>query len=110
MSETNPVMEFLLNRRSRPAKLLRAPVPDRAALTPILTAAARTPDHGKLVPWRFVVLERAALSRLADLVEMRGTALGRDPEDIAKARSAYDGSHLAVVVVEAPQGLRQVLR
>jgi len=103
MSETNPVMEFLLNRRSRPAKLLRAPVPDRAALAPILTAAARTPDHGKLVPWRFVVLERGALSRLADLVEMRGTALGRDPEDIAKARSAYDGSHLAVVVVEAPQ-------
>jgi len=103
MSETNPVMEFLLNRRSRPAKLLRAPVPDRAALAPILTAAARTPDHGKLVPWRFVVLERAALSRLADLVEMRGTALGRDPEDITKARSAYDGSHLAVVVVEAPQ-------
>ena len=37
------VMEFLLTRRSRPAKTLKAPAPDRAALRPILTAAARVP-------------------------------------------------------------------
>ncbi|MEO0504254.1 MAG: nitroreductase family protein, partial [Pseudomonadota bacterium] len=54
-------LEFLLSRRSRPAKTLQAPAPDRAALMPLLTAAARTPDHGKLEPWRFIVLERAAM-------------------------------------------------
>ncbi|MEO0915333.1 MAG: nitroreductase, partial [Pseudomonadota bacterium] len=48
------VMAFLQTRRSRPAKTLAAPAPDRAALMPILTAAARVPDHGKLEPWRFV--------------------------------------------------------
>ncbi len=49
MPKANPVaLEFLLTRRSRPAKTLRGPVPDREALMPILTAAARTPDHGKL--------------------------------------------------------------
>lgn len=97
------VMEFLLSRRSRPAKLLQGPAPDRAALAPLLTAAARTPDHGKLVPWRFVVLEAAALRRLGALVAERGAALGRSQEDIAKARACYDNSPLAVAVIEAPK-------
>ena len=95
-----PAMDFLLTRRSRPAKTLTTPVPDRTALIPILTAAARTPDHGKLEPWRFIVLERKALLRLGALVADRGAALGRDAADIDKARSAYDAAHLAVVVVE----------
>lgn len=55
-------LDFLLTRRSRPAKTLRAPVPSRAELEEILTAAARTPDHGKLEPWRFIVLEKPALA------------------------------------------------
>lgn len=101
MPDPNPAaMEFLLTRRLRPAKTLTTPVPDRAALIPILTAAARSPDHGKLEPWRFVVLERAALLRLAGLVESRGKALGKTEEEIAKARAQYADAHLAVVVVE----------
>lgn len=95
-------LEFLLNRRSRPAKTLRAPGPDRAALAPLLTAAARSPDHGKLEPWRFIVLQGAALTRLAGLVETRGTALGKSPEDIAKAASAFADSPLCVAVISAP--------
>lgn len=101
MPHPNPdAMAFLLSRRSRPAKTLRAPAPDRAALGPILTAAARSPDHGKLEPWRFIVLESGALDRLAQLVEHRGAALGHDADQIAKAASAYRDSPLAVVVVE----------
>ena len=94
------VMEFLHTRRSRPAKLLQTPAPDRDGLLPILTAAARTPDHGKLEPWRFIVLEKAALTRLADAVEQRGTETGRDAEDIAKARTQFADSPLCVAVIE----------
>jgi nitroreductase len=94
------VLKFLLSRRSRPAKTLTGPAPDRAALGPILTAAARTPDHGKLEPWRFVVLERPALQRLAELATARGNSLGRSENDIAKARSQFADSPLAVAVVE----------
>lgn len=94
------VLEFLLTRRSRPAKILQAPAPDRAALLPILTAAARTPDHGKLEPWRFIVLERQALERLAKAVETCGTETARDEEDIAKARKQFEDSPLCVAVVE----------
>lgn len=97
----NPAaLDFLLTRRSRPAKTLAEPVPDRAALQTLLTAAARTPDHGKLEPWRFVVLTKTAMPRLAALAEARGTALGLDPEQIAKGRGQFDQGHLAVAVIE----------
>lgn len=95
-------LEFLLTRRSRPAKTLTGPAPDRDQLEPILTAAARTPDHGKLEPWRFIVLERGAMDRLVGLVGARGEALGEPPEQIAKAQSAFANSPLAVVVVSSP--------
>ncbi len=94
------VMDFLQTRRSRPAKLLQAPAPDREALVPILTAAARTPDHGKLEPWRFIVLEKDALTRLANTVEQCGRDIDRGPEDIAKARKQFDDSPLCVAVIE----------
>lgn len=101
MPDPSPAaLEFLLSRRSRPAKTLAPPAPDRAQLIPILTAAARSPDHGKLEPWRFVVIRGVAMARLANLVEIRGAALGKSSEDIAKARSQFDQGHLAVVVIE----------
>ncbi len=102
MPNPNPAaMEFLLTRRSRPAKTLDVPIPTRADLYPLLTAAGRSPDHGKLEPWRFIVLERAALSRLASLVDARGAQLNRSPEDISKARMQFADGHLAVAVIEA---------
>ena len=101
MPTPNPAaMDFLLSRRSRPAKTLKAPGPDKAALMPLLTAAARTPDHGKLEPWRFIVLRDAAMRRLADAVADCGTRLGKSDEDIAKARDAWERSPLCVAVVE----------
>ena len=96
-------LQFLLTRRSRPAKTLKAPVPDRDALMPILIAAARSPDHGKLEPWRFVVLEKAALDRLAGLVRARATALGHDAESTDKAVRQYADADLAVAVVSTPK-------
>ncbi|MEZ5716202.1 MAG: nitroreductase family protein [Paracoccaceae bacterium] len=93
-------LDFLLARRSRPAKTLQAPAPGRDALAPLLTAAARTPDHGKLEPWRFLVIEAGAMPRLADLAETHARAAGRDDEGIAKARQQFDQGLLAVAVIE----------
>ena len=101
MPTPNPAaMDFLLTRRSRPAKTLTGPAPDRATLTRLLTAAARTPDHGKLEPWRFVVLEGAALTRLGAEVAAAGQRLELDAETVAKARDAFDRSPLCVAVIE----------
>ena len=77
MEKNTAALEFLLTRRSRPQKTLIAPVPTRDQLTPILTAAARTPDHGKLEPWRFIVLEKGALRRLGDLARTRAARSGK---------------------------------
>jgi nitroreductase len=95
------VMDFLLSRRSRPAKTLAAPGPDRAALAPLLTAAARSPDHGKLEPWRFIVLEGAALARLAALTGRLGPSRGEEPEKTAKSMAAFADSPLCVAVVSS---------
>ena len=109
MPERNSAaLEFLLTRRSRPAKTLVAPPPTRDALQEILTAAARTPYHGMLVPWRFIVIEKGAMARLADLTEAAGQRLGKSPEEIAKGRSQFDLGQLAVVVVEVQRETQKV--
>ena len=104
MPAPNPAaLDFLLSRRSRPAKTLTLPVPDRAALAPILTAALRTPDHGKLEPWRLIVLEKPALARLAGLIPARAEALGIDAEKTEKAIAQYRDAELAVAVIAVPK-------
>ena len=109
MPERNSAaLEFLLTRRSRPAKTLVAPPPTRDALQEILTAAARTPDHGMLVPWRFIVIEKGAMARLANLTEATGQRLGKSPEEIAKGRSQFDLGQLAVVVGEVQRETQKV--
>ena len=104
MPDPNPAaLEFLRTRRSRPAKTLGVPVPDHAALRPLIEIALRCPDHGKLEPWRLVVLERAALLRLAGLVTDTGARLGKAEADIAKQRAQFADAHLAVAVISAPR-------
>ncbi len=93
------VLDFLLTRRSRPARSLTEPGPSRAELAVLLTAAARVPDHGKLEPWRFIVIEGAARARIATAVAARGQALGMTAEAVDKAAAGFrQGSHVVAVV------------
>ncbi|MCX7644465.1 MAG: nitroreductase [Rhodobacteraceae bacterium] len=109
MPDPNPTaLDFLLSRRSHPAKTLAAPVPGREELERLLTAAARVPDHGMLVPWRFVVLQRAALRRLGELAAARAAAEGLDPERIEKAALPWRDGHLAVAVVIVPRPTEKI--
>ena len=68
-------LRFLARRRSASALSLTAPGPSAEDLAAILALAARTPDHGKLCPWRFVVLQGAAkatfVKRLEDIAAAR---------------------------------------
>lgn len=96
----NDVVDFLLTRRSRPAKLLTGPGPNRADIETMLAVGGRVPDHGKLEPWRFIVLEGPALVRVAAAVRARADALG---EDGNKAASAFEGAPVAIVVVGVPR-------
>lgn len=102
-ARNDAALAFLNARRSRPAKLFSFPVPTRDQLTEILTAATRVPDHGKLEPWRLIVLQGTAFARLANLAEARAKELGGDAEMAAKGRGQYDLGKLAVVVISAPK-------
>jgi nitroreductase len=62
----NPAIEVLLSRRS--CALLREPAPEGAALDLILDAGLRAPDHGRLRPWRFVLIRGAARKDFAELL------------------------------------------
>ena len=95
-------LEFLLTRRSRPAKLMTGPVPDRAELELLLTAASRVPDHGKLAPWRFVVLQKPALTRLAGEAGAYAEAAGLPPEKAEKGVGQFARSPLCVAVIASP--------
>jgi nitroreductase len=59
-NDTTSTASLLATRRSGKGREMIAPGPDAGQLQAILHAAARVPDHGKLNPWRFVVIENRA--------------------------------------------------
>ena len=70
--------DYLETRRTIPANFLDAPGPDRDTVQRMLSMATRVPDHGKLVPWRFVVVSGAARQRITE--QLAAIALARDPD------------------------------
>ena len=91
----------LATRRSAPAQALIAPGPSSAEVDRILALGARTPDHGKLFPWRFVVMgprSRADLAaRLAPLADRQP-----QPDKARAVLSKLVNPPLTILVVSAP--------
>ncbi|MBD8469916.1 nitroreductase family protein [Sphingomonas sp. CFBP 8765] len=67
-NDTSSPLSLLATRRSGKPRDLVAPGPDADQLAQILAIAARTPDHGKLAPWRFVVVGQDQRTTLAALI------------------------------------------
>lgn len=78
------VVDFLAKRRSASAMTLTAPGPDAAQLAELLRLAARVPDHGKLSPWRFVILRGPAKDAFAEKI----AALADRQANPVKAKAA----------------------
>ncbi|MEI9851137.1 MAG: nitroreductase [Sphingomonas sp.] len=98
-------LSLLRTRRSGKPRDLVAPGPDATQLMEMIAIAARTPDHGKLAPWRFVTVSGdqrdafAALLRAALRIERPGASDG-DVEAVVRD-FAYQAPAL-VVVLSAP--------
>lgn len=102
MTKSNPAaLDFLRARRSYPPALMTAPGPSDDELTELLTLAARVPDHGKLEPWRFILLRGPVLERIAPLVEAASLAAGNLPEKAEKHGQSF-GVPVVVAVVFSP--------
>jgi nitroreductase len=108
MPQNQALIDHLAHRNSPTSKLFTAPYPDRAAMGEILDLALRTPDHGKLEPWRLIALDRDDLLALADLGEAIARETGGDAQKIDKSRSQFARSHVAVVVISSPREVEKV--
>jgi nitroreductase len=76
---TTDFLDFLMRRRSVKPALMSGPGPTADEINKILRAAARVPDHKKLVPWRFIVFEGAARARFGDVLAAACQAEEREP-------------------------------
>jgi nitroreductase len=99
--------QLMQSRQTILPKRLMEPGPDGGQLQHILDAASSAPDHGQLLPWRFIVVPQEARAQLA---EVFGAALlERDaqaaPEQVAQAQEkAHRGPTLLLMVVDAARG------
>ena len=93
------VLEVLRSRRSRP--LLAAPAPDAGELRELLLTACTVPDHGRLRPWRFVVIEDSALDALGDAFASAHAERDPDasPAELARTRARPRRAPMIVAVV-----------
>jgi nitroreductase len=67
-NDTSTPLTLLATRRSGKPRDLVAPGPDADQLHAMIEIAARTPDHGKLAPWRFVIVPTEQRDRLAEVI------------------------------------------
>jgi nitroreductase len=97
----NESLAFLARRRSVPPRLLAGPGPSEAELETLLTIASRVPDHGKLAPWRFLVIEGAARERVGETIAaaFQADEPGADAERVATERNRLARAPLVVAVV-----------
>jgi nitroreductase len=93
------VLRHLGTRRSASAAALTEPGPDRAALESMLTIAARVPDHKKLAPWRFIVIEGEARARFGALLAQ--TCAANEPAASDARHEIEHGRFLRAPVVVA---------
>lgn len=99
---TASLIDFLLARRSAKPALLAAPGPSAADLNRILTAAARVPDHKKLVPWRFVLFEGDARRAFGGVLAAACAAEEKEPPSatrLALERERFLRAPLVVGVI-----------
>lgn len=104
LNDRSSLLSFLQTRRSAKPRMLEGPGPSDDDLDRILAIASRTPDHGKLQPWRFVIVDDDQRGALAALLrqalseeEPGATAAHHNKED----EFAHYGGTL-VLLLSAP--------
>ncbi len=105
MTVNAALRDYLKTRRSVGIAFLREPGPSPEELDEILTIGTRVPDHGKLAPWRLVVLAGAARAaageRLAEIARRRNSALDEASLDIE--RRQFLPAPVTIGVISSPR-------
>ena len=95
------LLSYLQTRRSVSARFLTGPAPSQAEIDTMVSIAARVPDHGKLAPWRFIVIKDEARQDLGHV--MAGLAQHKqsiiDPERLEVEKNRFCHAPLVIAVI-----------
>lgn len=101
----NTTLEYLLHRRSCPIKHLTEPGPSHDEIEKMLHAASRVPDHGKLFPWYFIVIDDSNKTLLGEL--LKKAWIKEDPNaSAAKLKLESERFHRAPLVIAVISKIR----
>ncbi|MGH6770933.1 MAG: nitroreductase family protein [Xanthobacteraceae bacterium] len=94
-------LELLKTRRSLKPVELSSPGPNASQIDTLLTIASRVPDHGKLVPWRFIVFEGEARFAAGETIAaaFRVKYPEAKPEHVDNERKRLARAPLVIAVV-----------
>ena len=94
-------LELLKTRRSIKPVELAGPAPSAAEIETLLTVASRVPDHGKLVPWRFIIFEGDARLAAGEAIVagFRTKYPEAKPEHVEVERARLARAPLVIAVV-----------
>ena len=109
LNDLSSPLDLLASHRSARPRDLVAPGPDGGQLRQILSIAMRIPDHGKLSPWRFVHIPRAARAEFAALLDRAYRADRPTPgrlEIEANDRFAHQAPELVAVLSTPVESLK----
>lgn len=97
----NDSISRLLSRRSVPPRWLGGPGPDAGEIETLLKVASRVPDHGKLAPWRFILIEGEARQRMGEVLvkAFKADNPRTDEEKVAVERNRFAMAPLVIAVV-----------
>lgn len=97
----NETLDLLQRRRSVAPHLLTEPGPSPDQIETLLSIAARVPDHGRLVPWRFIVIEGEARHRIGEAIAnaFRAGNPSASDEKISFERNRLARAPLVIAVV-----------
>lgn len=96
--------DLLTKRRSVKTRDMAGPGPDKVMVEKILAAGMRVPDHGKLAPWRFIVLTGDDRAKLGEFIATGLVSEGETSEKIAEKMKGYaTQGPVLIVAVHAPR-------
>ena len=98
LNDTSSLLSHLRSRRSGRPREMTGPGPSDEQLADILELAARTPDHGKLVPYRFIIIADDQRDALASLYE-KALLAGDPAAHEAKIAKSLANAHAAPTLV-----------
>lgn len=110
MTDPEPLHELLRRRRSTPSLLLAGPPPARAVLERMVSTALRVPDHGRLAPWRILLLEGEPRRTFTEWVMQRRAAQSPPPApaQLDKERQKLGTAPAILVVIARIDGSSRI--